>query len=156
MAKDSIIADEMSQVIGLESGESVYEIEKEPIRRWAEAIGDPNPLYHDEEYAKAHGYRSVIAPPGFFWYFCYCFPIKIGKEIERPEGKTTTYLNGGQVFELFKTVQAGDIITKTEKIADIYEREGRLGKMIFTIIEFTYKNQQGEIAAKCLYTEISY
>ncbi|WP_373428133.1 FAS1-like dehydratase domain-containing protein [Neobacillus niacini] len=28
-------------------------------------MGDNNPLYHDEEYAKAHGFESIVAPPTF-------------------------------------------------------------------------------------------
>ena len=76
MTQGSVITDEMRKAIGVESEPTVVLIEKEPIRRFAEAIGDPNPLYHDEEYAKKLGYRSIIAPPGF--HPEYSFPIKRG------------------------------------------------------------------------------
>ncbi len=55
MADDSVITDEMKAADGVESEPSVYEIERSSIRRWAEAIGDTNPLYRDEEYAKSKG-----------------------------------------------------------------------------------------------------
>jgi acyl dehydratase len=33
------------------------------IRHWVEAMGDENPVYTDEEAARAHGFPGVIAPP---------------------------------------------------------------------------------------------
>ncbi|SOD72354.1 acyl dehydratase [Jatrophihabitans sp. GAS493] len=40
-----------------------YEIGREKIREFAEAIGDWNPVYRDSAAAKALGYQDVIAPP---------------------------------------------------------------------------------------------
>jgi acyl dehydratase len=154
MTQGSLITDEMKKVIGVESEPSVYEIEKEPIRRWANAIGDTNPLYHDETYARKCGYRSLIAPPGFM--ATYAFPVKSGRIRGQFETGLTRNLNGGNEYEFLKPIQAGDTITMTSKIADIFEREGRLGKMLFTIRESTYKNQFGEIVAKSRITGISY
>src|SRR4030042_856551 len=37
----------------------------EAIRNFVNGIGDNNPLYRDEEYAKRTRYRSLIASPGF-------------------------------------------------------------------------------------------
>ena len=154
MTKDSVITEEMRQMIGVESEPSVFEIEKEPIRRWAEAIGDPNPLYHDEEYAKKCGYDSVIAPPGFVAQYAY--PVKKGGSSPRIKNPFTRNLNGGNEYEFFKPVQAGDVLTATSKLSDLFEREGRLGKMLFQIAETTFKNQKGEVVAKARYTGISY
>ncbi len=154
MNEGSIITDEMRAMIGVESEPSVFVIEKEPIRRWAEAIGDPNPLYHDEEYAKKCGYDSIIAPPGFVGN--YAFPLKPGQLRVRFGSPLTRRLNAGNEFELFKPVQAGDVLTATTKLADLYEREGRLGKMLFQITETTYKNQKGEVVVKTRNTGVSY
>jgi len=155
MPEDSIITDEMKAAIGVDSEPSVYEIEAEPIRRWAEAIGDSNPLYHDEAYAKSKGFRSLIAPPGFIAN--YAFPVKSGGGGRRSfRSPFARMLNGGNEYEFFKPIQAGDTITATSNIADLREREGRLGKMLFIISETTYKNQDGEIVAKARGTGISY
>ena len=104
MTEESIITDEMRQAINKEGESSVYEIEKEPIRRWAEAIGDPNPLYHDEAYAKSRGFGSLVAPPGFMGQ--YAFAVKRGKPAPMPEPKRrfTTRLNGGSEYEFFKPI----------------------------------------------------
>src|SRR5436309_7226309 len=42
-----------------------YEVGREKIREFAEAVGDPNPAYTDPEAAKALGHPDVIAPPTF-------------------------------------------------------------------------------------------
>lgn len=156
MTEESIITDEMRQAINIEGEASVYEIEKEPIRRWAEAIGDPNPLYHDEAYAKSRGFRSLVAPPGFMGQ--YAFAVKRGKPAPMPQPKRrfTTRLNGGSEYEFFKPIQAGDVITSTSKVVDLFERKGRLGPMMFTVRETTYKNQDGEIVLKTRGTGIAY
>jgi acyl dehydratase len=42
-----------------------YEVGREKIREFADAINDPNPLYRDRAVAESHGYPDVIAPPTF-------------------------------------------------------------------------------------------
>ncbi len=142
MAQGPVITEEMKRMIGIEHAPSYYEIEKEPIRRWADAIGDSNPLYHDEEYAKKLGYRSLIAPPSFLTN--YDFPVKPGKFNMFPH-ITNRVLNGGNEYEFYKPVQAGDSIARTFRVASITEREGKLGKMIIVISEFLFRNQYDEL-----------
>jgi acyl dehydratase len=43
----------------------VYEVGREKIREFADAIGDPNAVYRDPAAAQALGYPDVIAPPTF-------------------------------------------------------------------------------------------
>ena len=43
--------EELTKFVGKTIGNSIFEVEKEPIRRFADAVGDQNPLYWDEEYA---------------------------------------------------------------------------------------------------------
>ncbi len=154
MAGDSVITDEMKAAVGVESEPSVYEIERSSIRRWAESIGDTNPLYRDEEYAKSKGYRSLVAPPGFVAQ--YAFPVKYGGGPRGFRSPFSRNLNGGNEYEFFKSVQAGDTITSTSKLVELRERDGRMGKMLISISETTYKNQDGEIVAKARGTGISY
>ena len=33
------------------------------IRRWAEAMGDANPLWHDPQMRSAFGFQGAVAPP---------------------------------------------------------------------------------------------
>ncbi|MGH3994922.1 MAG: FAS1-like dehydratase domain-containing protein [Pseudonocardiaceae bacterium] len=42
-----------------------YEVGREKIREFADAIGDPDPVYRDPSAARAAGHPDVIAPPTF-------------------------------------------------------------------------------------------
>ena len=62
---ESVITDEMREVVGKESEPTTLEVEKTGCRMFARAVGHSDPIFYDEEAAKAAGYRSVVAPPGF-------------------------------------------------------------------------------------------
>ncbi|NDL57632.1 MaoC family dehydratase N-terminal domain-containing protein [Phytoactinopolyspora mesophila] len=42
-----------------------YEVSREKVREFAEAIGDANAVYVDAEVARKYGHRDVVAPPTF-------------------------------------------------------------------------------------------
>jgi acyl dehydratase len=42
-----------------------YEVSRLKIMEYAQAIGDPNPVYRDLDAARQAGYPDVIAPPTF-------------------------------------------------------------------------------------------
>lgn len=44
---------------------AAYEVGREKIREFADAIRDPNPVYRDAEAARALGHPDVVAPPTF-------------------------------------------------------------------------------------------
>ena len=46
-------------------GDRPFEVGREKIREFADAIGDPNPAYRDPAAARALGHPDVIAPPTF-------------------------------------------------------------------------------------------
>lgn len=49
------------------SGESYrFPVEAGHILTFARALGDPNPVYSDDEYARAQGFAGVLAPPTFY------------------------------------------------------------------------------------------
>jgi len=151
---ESLITPELKAAIGVESEPSVYEIDKEAIRRWAEAIGDPNPLYHDEAYAKKQGYRSLVAPPEFLPHYQY--PLVRGKSKVSVQSPLKRNLAGGNEIEVFQPLQAGDVVYQTTKLAEVLEKEGRLGKMLLLITENTVRNAKGELMSRSRHTEITY
>lgn len=42
-----------------------YEVSREKVREFAEAIGDANPVYVDADASRAHDHADVVAPPTF-------------------------------------------------------------------------------------------
>jgi acyl dehydratase len=128
--------------LGVESAPVSYDVEKGAIRKFAEAIGDDDPIYSDEKAAQAAGFKTIIAPPTFLCTF---------RAQELPDLKIQfgrVRLNGGNEYEYYQPIYAGDTITLTAKYADVSERSGRTGRMVFVITEITYKNQHGELVAK--------
>lgn len=144
------IPDEIKALIGTTTPPMIMEVERGAIRRFADAIGDPNPLYRDVEYAKNSRYGEMICPAGFFGW-----PIK-GGGLEQMMGMLMPamikaglfrILDGAIDYEFFIPIHAGDTLTSSGKIADIREREGKSGKMLFITLEQTYLNQNGDVVA---------
>ena len=62
---ESVITQEMRDAIGVESDPVAYQIEEGAILRFAEAIGDTNPIFNDKEEASKTKYGGIVAPPTF-------------------------------------------------------------------------------------------
>jgi acyl dehydratase len=119
-----------------------YLIEGEMIRRFARAVGDQNPLWQD----------GAIAPPAF--------TLSIGFEqfVEDLMKLTpfNTVLMGSTEIESYQPIKRGDVITVVFKISHLRERKGQMGQMVFMTFESSYKNQAGELAARCRQMVIGY
>ena len=60
----SLLTPELRALVGRETSYTApEELGRAAMRYFALAIGDHNPLYTDQEFARAHGYPDVIAPP---------------------------------------------------------------------------------------------
>lgn len=133
---------------------NVYEVTKKDIRRFAQAIGDPNRLYYDEEYAKKSRYGKIIAPP----LFCHSIAFEdVPAEKLREDGLPTEIdvplpvqraIGGGSEFEVGEPISPGDVITVTGTIIDIYEKQGKSGVLYFVVIDTVYTNQNGKMVAR--------
>ena len=148
--ENTIIPESLRNAIGVESDPITYEIEKGHIARFAEAIGDENPLYSDEIKARNSKYGGIIAPTTFYR------ALRPGSLPETAESPFTRNLDAGSDWEYFEPIRPGDRITVTIKLADVVEREGRLGKMIIITRETRYENQLGQIVATQKTNGISY
>ena len=62
---ESVITQDMRDAIGVESDPVVNEVEKGAIIKFAQAIGDHNPIYNDENAARSTKSGGLIAPPTF-------------------------------------------------------------------------------------------
>jgi acyl dehydratase len=109
-----------------------YEVSRVKIAEFADAIGDPNPLYTDQEAARAAGYPDVIAPP--------TFPIVITMAASRravsDPGLGLNYamvVHGEQRFRYSRPLHAGDVVTAQATITSI--RQAGTHTMITTQTE---------------------
>jgi acyl dehydratase len=154
MADDSLLNDGLRKLIGMESRPVENEVEKGAIIRFAEAVGDANALFNDEAEARKTRYGGLIAPPTFYRSF------KTARQdiLDSMAGHLTVTrrLDGGSEWEFHQPIRPGDRIATRVKLADIREREGRLGRMLFTVLDTTYTNQFGEVTATQRTTTIAY
>jgi acyl dehydratase len=95
-----------------------YEVSRVKIAEFADAIGDPSPVYRDRAAAQAAGHPDIIAPP--------TFPIVIttrGTSVAVADpGLGLNYamvVHGDQRFEYARPIRAGDVVTAHVTIAGI-------------------------------------
>lgn len=150
-ATPSFLTEEMrQQAIGLEGQPATTDVEKGAIIKFAEAIGDENPVFNDEAAARESRYGGLIAPPTFLR------SVTSSRVVLPFDFPFERRLDGGSEWEYFVPIRPGDRITAVARIEDINEREGRLGVMIITSTKTTYRNQFDQVVATQTGTSIAY
>ena len=127
-------------LIGRESEPVVHDVEKNAIRRFAEALGDANPLYVDEAAAKAAGFPGLVAPPTFPATLVVNDRFRHSLDLG-----TRNVLHGEQVIETTRSLVAGDRITVKSRVADVQERTGTSGTMDVLVVEDEGRDDRGEL-----------
>ncbi len=139
-----------------------FPVEASHILMFARAVGDPNPLYADADYAKGTEPGGVIAPPTFCQSVAqfdpeYFLRPKIGKlwfgsgktatgDPERLKGGGGTGLHAEQHFEYHRHPRPGDVLTAEAKPGKTWEKQGRKGgKLTFRESVTEYRDQKGEL-----------
>ena len=151
---ESVITKEMKDAIGVESDPVVYQIEEGAILRFAEAIGDTNPIFNDKNAASKTKYGGIGAPPTFLRSIAH---VKAPEPKVQVKSPYPANVDGGSEWEYFEPIKVGDTITATSYLADINERKGgKFGSMLIMVRETKYMNQHGTVAALQRTTGISY
>jgi len=117
-------------------------IERGKIKEFADAFGDPDPVYRNPDDASAKALGGIVAPPTFLRSFLH----EPRTSAEALKVKDWSYIvHGEQEFEYFSPVFAGDVLTARERIVSVSEKESRrAGKLHIGVIETTFHNQRGE------------
>ena len=154
-------AEQVNKLIGKTGDSVIMEVEKGAIRKYADAVEDHNPIYWDEEYARNSRYGSITAPPGFFgwptkWTKSRPTFTKIREEMvdTLAQAGYSRLVDAGIEYDFFHPVRAGDTLTALPRIMSISERESKGGKLLLSIVETAYTNQNGELVAKARQTLI--
>ena len=139
----------MSDVVGKQFPPFEYEVGREKIREYANAVGETNPVYLDRQAAQDAGFRDVVAPPMFAVVYSAgsvgppIFDSEIGIDFMR-------MVHGGQEFVWDEPVCAGDTITTETTFKDFSEKDGRK----FYVFESVSKNQEGQEVVRGTWTNI--
>ena len=152
MTGDSAITDDMRSHIGarLFPNYPPEEVTVWGIRRFLEATTDDNPLWQDEQYAQRTRWGGIIAPPAYLEAFNpsnHAFRRSpdmshMSLPFAPPFPRTFQAFNE---FLFFIPLIPGDKITSICKLGDIYQREGKSGRMVFIRIDNEHRNQRNEL-----------
>jgi N-terminal half of MaoC dehydratase len=116
-----------ASLVGAASEPATFDVEKGAIVKLAEAIGDPASEYRAGE----------AAPPTFPTTFR--MPIPGLSEVD-----PARFLHGEQEYEYDRPLRAGDRITCVARIADVREKETRVGPATFVVAEIEGRDEAGE------------
>jgi acyl dehydratase len=125
-----------------------FPIEAGHVMMFARSIGDPNPVYVDDAYARASEVGAIIAPPTFVQasaQFDDDYPLR-PKNGDRSGGGGGSGLHAEQHYVFHRPLRVGDVLTATTRPGERWEKIGRrAGKLVFaeTITEF--RDEQGEL-----------
>ena len=141
MAGESVVTKELESLLNVEFGPEVYEIEKGMLKKFAEAIDDPNPRWQK---TASPTFPAALVPKTLLnKLFNADIPLK-------------RLLNGVSELEYLKPIQAGDVISVTARLTRLRQVQGAEGPTLFMFTEMTYTNQRGEVVVRGKNTYIKY
>jgi hypothetical protein len=156
------ITAEVKAIIGAEAPlvTARHPVESSEVRRFHQALADNAPRFWDPEASKRYG--GPVAPMGF--------PVHAFRRTEEEPDPLEMMdqpdydgvdralrpglppvlvplkrlMNGGYEYELFRYARPGERVVLRSRYADIYQRNGRSGPIVFVVIEDSYETDTGE------------
>ena len=123
--------------VGRQSAPLTLDVERGHIRRFCDAVGDPNPIYRDEEAARAAGHPRIPAPPTFAAALRPNDP-RAGMDIDWRK-----LLHGEQELLFDRPLYAGDRLTLVGRIAATSVKATKSGAMDVLTLETTATDGDG-------------
>lgn len=132
----------LKESIGKRSEKVKNTIERGAVRKFAEAIGDPAPLYIDEQAGAASRYNRNIAPP--------TFPVTFDAgKIDGLDLPSKGLIHGEQIYHYERPLFIGEDVYCWMEVKDYYEKSGNFGEMGFLVVIKKGESADGEL----LFTE---
>jgi len=141
LTDEPVISEELQNMLNVDFGPDVYDIEKGMVIKFAEAVDDPNPAWQE------------AAPPTFP---AALVPTKLLHRLFNAQTPLKRLLNGASELEYLQPIKVGDIISVTGRLTRLRQVEGKEGPSLFMFTEVAYTNQRDEVAVKGKNTYIKY
>jgi hypothetical protein len=115
-------------------------MERGRLRAFATAIGETDPVYVDLRAARVAGHHDLPVPPTFLF----------GIELEQPDPfgwldalgvDLRSVLHGEQRFDHHRVAHAGETLTASSRIEDVYTKRG--GALEFVVKKTTVTDVEG-------------
>ncbi|MEV6643213.1 MaoC family dehydratase N-terminal domain-containing protein [Amycolatopsis sp. NPDC051371] len=137
--------------IGRETGTQTLLVSHSRLRLFAKATGQTDPVYTDLDAAKAAGHPDLPVPPTFFFAVSletadpFTWLTDLGVDLR-------TVLHGEQEFGYHRVAHAGDELTATARITDVYAKRG--GALEFLVTATSITDQHGLPVADAIGTTV--
>lgn len=133
------------RVVGFRTTPFEVEVEKGRLRLFAKAIGETDPVYFDEQAARAAGHPGLPVPPTFL--FClemerpdpYDWFAALGIPLER-------VLHGEQAFAYHQMAYAGDTLRFAAEVTRVWHKKA--GQLEFLVQRNVVTNQHARTVAE--------
>lgn len=135
----------IGQEFDLTSQNFLVEATRDNIMNFADAVGDNNPLWTNEEYAGKSRFGGITAPPTFLYNVNHGSTPAIAAPGMLPT-RDLALLYAGAELEFCRPVHLGDKFTVKGKAVGIERKQSRsLGDTVFSTGEARYYNQNNEL-----------
>jgi acyl dehydratase len=114
-------------------------VERDVVLRFADAIGEDNPLFRDPEAARRAGYPEQLAPPTFVTRMQILTSAQVVLDGELGLNYSMV-VHGEQAYEWRRPVVVGDVLSAVPRIADIYAKKSNE----YLVIEAEIRDARGE------------
>ena len=127
-----------------------FTVDRDHVVRFADAIGEDNPVFRDPDAARSAGYEEQIAPPTFVTAMQIMTSgiVVLDQELGLDYSRV---VHGEQEYVIERPIRAGDRLTATPRIADMYAK----GPNEFLVTETVVRDERGEVVVTGLSTLIS-
>jgi acyl dehydratase len=115
-------------------------VERDDVLRFADAIGEGDPVFRDPESARAAGHPDQLAPPTFVtkMQIMASALVIVDQDLGLDYSRV---VHGEQEYEWFRPIVVGDVLTATPRISDIYAKKSNE----YLIIEAEIRDAAGEV-----------
>ena len=127
--------------VGDELAPYVFEVDRSQLRLFAKAIGETRAEYVDGAAARAAGWRDLPAPATFAFSIAMN-PANPFDMLDAIGAELAQVLHGGQAFEYFAPICAGDAIVVRRRLVEAFEKKN--GALKFFVFEARLDNEDGE------------
>ena len=157
---ESWVTEDMQDIVGAVMRESIsHPVSVSDIRKWAIAVYYPETPprnFWDEAFAARTKYRGIVAPEEFNPFaWSTQQPSLTDPKVsqtafsERELGVRPPDFKAILLTEIRERygptrIRPGDVIRSTVRISEYFEREGRMGHMLYTTLANEWHNQAGE------------
>ncbi len=129
--------EKFERFVGLASEPVENVVERGAVRKFAEAIGDMNPVYVDGEAAKKSVHGRPIAPPTFPRAFDY-------GSVAGVEAPDNGLIHGDHRIIYERPLFVGETVFCRVEVSEYFEKESRGGTLGFLVAERFGETPEGE------------